>query len=132
MTETEYPNTLIQSGKAFLSNMCKHYGDERGLELWRGMGESMGPGFQNAILLDMLRGGTNKYWVEVRPWLSSNQTKFIEAIKDVRHVTGWGLKQAKDFMDDVRYKNYARLELTDEHDAEWFRRQMKNCGYDAT
>ena len=55
---------------------------------------------------------------------------FINAIKAVRVATGYGLKDAKDFMDQVENVGYSTLSVSPECDVEEFIKQMTQSGYE--
>lgn len=129
MTETkEIPMELVHSGINFLREITAHYGDEQGMALWRSMSNGMGKEIQDAILLSMLRGNVSRQ-VIVAAQVSMDQQRFIDAIKWVRSVTGYGLKDAKDFMDNVRYHGPRVLKLQPDANVRDFVYAMSAAGY---
>jgi|694.fasta_scaffold00027_174 hypothetical protein len=92
----ELPTSLIVSARNLLRDITKYYGDEQGMKMWRSLKEGMGEDLQNAVLMGLLRG--IKYDLKIRTHASKEYRMFINAIKAVRHATGYGLKDAKDFM----------------------------------
>lgn len=126
-TETEIPAQLVHSGIDFLREITHHYGDEQGMALWRSMSDGMGKDIQNAIILNMLRGDAGGV-VTVSAVVPDDQQKFIEGIKWVRHVTNFGLKDAKDFMDKVRW-GPQKLKLSPGVKVRDFAHAMGNAGY---
>ena len=125
---TELPTSLIVSARNLLRDITKYYGDEQGMVMWRSLKEGMGEDLQNAVLLGLLRG--IKYDLKIRTHAPKEGRMFINAIKSVRHVTGYGLKDAKDFMDQVENVGYSTLSISPEADVEEFIKEMTYAGYE--
>jgi len=126
---TEFPASLILSAKNLLRDITKYYGDEQGMTMWCSLEKGMGKDLQNAVLMSLLRG--DKYDLKVRTTLRPKETRqFIGAIKAVRQATGWGLKDAKDFMDQVERYSYATVPIPTNANYEEFIQEMINCGYE--
>ena len=124
----EFPTSLIVSARNLLRDITKYYGDEQGMVMWRSLKEGMGEDLQNAVLLGLLRG--IKYDLKIRTHAPKEGRMFINAIKSVRHVTGYGLKDAKDFMDQVENVGYSTLSISPEADVEEFIKEMTYAGYE--
>ena len=97
--------------------------------MWRSLKEGMGEDLQNAVLMGLLRG--IKYDLKIRTTSQPRENRmFIQAIKSVRHATGYGLKDAKDFMDQVENVGYSTLSVSPEADIEEFIKEMTQSGYE--
>ena len=125
---TELPTSLIVSARNLLRDITKYYGDEQGMKMWRSLKEGMGEDLQNAVLMGLLRG--IKYDLKIRTHAPKESRLFINAIKTVRHATGDGLKDAKDFMDQVENVGYSTLSVSPEADVEEFIKEMNRAGYE--
>jgi hypothetical protein len=124
----EVPTELIHSGIMFLRDLSQYYGDERAMKLWEELRDGMGREVQNAILMTMLRGNYSRQ-ATVTMSVPREYTKFIEAIKNVRQASGYGLKDAKDFVEMVSDKGPQILKLKDDVEVRGFVQNMKNCGF---
>ena len=125
---TELPTSLIVSARNLLRDITKYYGDEQGMKMWRSLKEGMGEDLQNAVLMGLLRG--IKYDLKIRTHAPKEGRMFINVIKSVRHATGYGLKDAKDFMDQVENVGYSTLSVSPECDVEEFIKEMTYAGYE--
>ena len=124
----ELPASLLLSAKNLLRDITKYYGDEQGMVMWRSLKEGMGEDLQNAVLMGLLRG--IKYDLKIRTHAPRESRMFINAIKAVRVATGYGLKDAKDFMDQVENVGYSTLSVSPEADVEEFIKEMTYAGYE--
>lgn len=125
----EFPTSLIVSARNLLRDITKYYGDEQGMKMWRSLKEGMGEDLQNAVLMGLLRG--IKYDLKIRTTSQPRENrKLIEALRAVRHATGYGLKDAKDFMDQVENVGYSTLSISPEADIEEFIKAMTYAGYE--
>lgn len=90
------PNmAVVRSARNFIGCLCETYGSEQGMAVWDHIRKGLGEQIASDIFLGMLTGQG-----DIR--VISMGGQFIEAIKEVRGLTGWGLKEAKDFCDKVR------------------------------
>lgn len=86
---------VVSDGIRFLESLIRHYGNERGLEIWDGMGEVLGKEVKGKILFKMLTGTTG-----TRVAFNAGYcTQAVACIKAIRSATGLGLKEAKDAWD---------------------------------
>jgi hypothetical protein len=92
----EFPISVVRSGVDFLSSLGEFYGNERALQIWDSIRSSIGEDLAGAIFMAMLTGNVTRR-VTIRS-LAPGETLKIEAIKQVREVTGMGLKEAKDLV----------------------------------
>ena len=97
MEDVEYkPNMdVVRSARYFIKSLCETYGHDRGMAVWDQIRAVLGDRAASDIFLGML---TQEYHTVSITRIGSYK---IEAIKLVRHITGFGLKEAKDFVEDV-------------------------------
>lgn len=96
---------VVRSARAFIRCLCEAYGSERGMAVWEHIREGLGDRMAADIFLGMLMGSDE---VEVRSVVPMRK---IEAIKEVRGLTGMGLKDAKDFVERVEFQGPQRLSV---------------------
>jgi ribosomal protein L7/L12 len=87
---------VVRTARSFIRSLCETYGHSQGMQVWDRIRETLGDRAASDIFLGMLTGDYHSVKVT-----RIGQLK-IEAIKEVRHFTGWGLKEAKDFVEDVQ------------------------------
>ena len=111
MDNFEYiPNaSVVRSARAFISSICRCYGTDRGMGIWDHIRTGLGDDIAGDIFMGMLIGSG------INVQVSSAGNNFINSIKEVRVFTGWGLKEAKDFVEAVRDNGPRTLEITDEN-----------------
>ena len=86
---------VVFDGIRFLESLTRHYGPEKGMEVWEKMGEILGPEIKGKVFFSMLTGeSSNRVRVE-----AGDCTQAVAAIKAIRTATGYGLKEAKDLWD---------------------------------
>lgn len=97
-TELHYkPNVnVVRTARSFIRALCETYGHNQGMQVWDRIRETLGDHAASDIFLGMLTGDYHAIKVT-----SIGQLK-IEAIKELRHFTGWGLKESKDFVEAVQ------------------------------
>lgn len=121
------PNAnVVRSARSFIRNLCEVYGHSQGMAVWDKVREVLGERAAGDIFLGMLTADYCEVVVK-----TIGQYK-IEAIKEVRAFTGWGLKEAKDFVESVSWNGPKPINLqpdtmTDEK-VEQFRRNMARIG----
>lgn len=89
--------TVVRTARSFIKSLCETYGSDQGMAVWDYIRKGLGDQIAGDIFLGMLTGKNDVRVVSIGP-------EFISAIKEVRWLTGWGLKEAKDFCDAVRDK----------------------------
>ena len=91
---------VVSDGIRFLESLIIHYGNERGLEIWDALGDTLGREVKGKILFKMLTGtsGTRVAFT------AGSCTHAVPAIKAIRLGTGYGLKEAKDAYDASQQK----------------------------
>lgn len=95
---TDTLNFVISDGIQFLQSLTRHYGPEKGQEVWNAMGEAVGKEVRGKIFFKMIAGETG---VQLR--FNAGDAEMtgnaIPVIKCIRTYTGFGLKEAKDCWD---------------------------------
>jgi hypothetical protein len=125
--EKEFGANLVRSGIDFLAALGEHYGNDRAMELWDGIRSTVGEDLAGAIFMAMLTGEVTRTVLVklVQPDINMK----IDAIKQVRSVTGMGLKEAKDFVEAVCFTGPQRLTLMDGVKINEFVREMNRAGF---
>ena len=86
---------VIFDGIRFLESLTRHYGAEKGLEVWDKMGEAVGDDVKGKVFFSMLTGeSSNRVRIQKGDCIQA-----VSAIKAIRMGTGLGLKDAKDAYD---------------------------------
>lgn len=94
-TETDTLDDVVFDGIRLLESLTRHYGSEKGIEVWEKMGEVLGQEIKGKVFFSMLTGEfSNRVRIERG---TCNQA--VAAIKAIRAGTGYGLKEAKDAWD---------------------------------
>lgn len=98
MTDFQYePNIkVVRAARTFIKAVCEEYGESRGLEFWDNIRKNLGEDIAGDIFFGMI-SDVGRSEILVRT-IGPNK---INAIKEIRTLTGWGLKESKDFTDDV-------------------------------
>ena len=122
--DNEHSAIVIRAGADFLAAMGQYYGSEKAIELWDSIRKNIGEDLAGAIFMSMLTGSSRR---QVTVEYGGGSLK-IEAIKQVRHVTGWGLQEAKDFVEATEFRPM-KLDLLDKISLPSFVNEMKRAGY---
>lgn len=110
MTDFEYKpsSKVVRAARTFIKSVCEVYGPDRGLEFWDNIRKNLGEDIASDIFFGMItQAGTDEVLVK------SIGVQKINAIKEVRQLTGWGLKESKDFIDSVEFNGEQLLKLPD-------------------
>ena len=75
--------------------MQKEYGHEMGLKCFDVMRQTFGEDLVGTVMFGILSGQMHNEVITFR-WNKDPNRKLIEAIKEVRYMSGMGLKEAKD------------------------------------
>jgi len=125
MDDFDYkPNmNVVRNARAFIRSLCDAYGTEQGMAVWDHIRKGLGDQIAGDIFLGMLTGTD-----QIR--VMSIGKEMINAIKEVRWLTGWGLKEAKDFVDAVRDRGPQIIDVADMDQAkvEQFCRNIQKFG----
>jgi len=114
---------VVRTCRAFIRSLCEAYGHGQGLAIWDSVREKLGDRAAGDIFLGMLIKSSEANIVATGP-------NFISAIKELRQLTGWGLKESKEFLDNVRDKGPVALDVTnyDEERLAVFYENMRQIG----
>jgi hypothetical protein len=85
---------VVRGARMFIQSLCEVYGSTQGMAVWDNIRSSLGEQIASDIFLGMLIGGGDIVVHKIGP-------NKIEAIKEVRGLTGMGLKESKDFIEAV-------------------------------
>jgi hypothetical protein len=85
---------VVRSARNFIQSLCEVYGSNQGMAVWDNIRSGLGEQIASDIFLGMLIGGGNIVVHQIGGLK-------IEAIKEVRSFTGMGLKESKDFVEEV-------------------------------
>lgn len=102
MLPEEHKSNLITSGIQFLRTITEAYGSDKGMEMWEKISDSIDPELKGQIFFAMLTGDYEGTITVTGLQTVNGQMLLINAIKEVRAITGWGLKDSKDFVESVR------------------------------
>lgn len=97
-TEDTFDNVVLD-GIRFMESLSKHYGQEKGMEIWEAFGPIMGREVQGKILFKMLTGSYSGR-ISFRQGTARDMGNTVACIKAIRSYTGIGLKDAKDLFDE--------------------------------
>lgn len=123
---------LASHGVEFLRTMCRVRGNEDAMRLWEKMIATF-PELKADVFTMMLTGDTNFIKVRMTPSLRQNGIyNKVSAIKAVRSATFMGLKEAKDWVDNVEMTGSGKLEVADLERRRELRRELRAFGFDVT
>ena len=94
-------DAIIGSGLELMKAITEAFGPEDGLKTWEVFAETMGNDFKHAIFMAMLTGKSAGFVSIFGDKHMITNVNKIETIKVIRSATGWGLKESKDFVDDL-------------------------------
>jgi ribosomal protein L7/L12 len=108
MIPEQHQNTVISSGLNFLRAITEAYGADEGMALWETIANTLDPDVKGQIFFAMIAGTHNDTVVlsNVKPGHDR-----VLGIKEIRHWTGMGLKEAKDVSDWVMYGKSVSLKV---------------------
>lgn len=95
MQEDKSLDYVIFDGVRFLESLTRHYGTDKGMEIWEKMGEVLGSEVKGKIFFNLITRGSSDR-VRIR---RGDCTQAVSVIKAIRTATGFGLKEAKDAWD---------------------------------
>lgn len=125
MDDFDYkPNmNVVRNSRSFIRSLCDAYGVDTGMAVWDYIRNGLGDRIAGDIFLGMLTGQD-----QVRVMSIGNE--MIGAIKEVRWLTGWTLKEAKDFVDAVRDKGPQTIDVAgiNQEKVEQFCRNIEKTG----
>lgn len=114
---------VVRSARSFIQNLCQAYGTKEGMAVWDKIRSNLSEDMASDIFLGMLMGTGDVEVAAIGPHK-------IEAIKEVRAFTGYGLKEAKDFVESVTEQGPKILDCTGRNndDINRFIEAMRKCG----
>lgn len=117
-------SNVVRSARYFIRSLCEAYGASQGMAVWDSIRTTLGETAASDIFLGMLTNDFNVLRVT-----AIGQYK-IEAIKEIRGMTGWGLKESKDFVDEVSSGTVKEIDVAgiDMSVVDNFRRAMARHG----
>lgn len=98
----ETMDMVIRDGIRFMESLTRHYGSDRGQEIWEGIGEIVGKEVKGKIFFAMITGETITDRVFFNVGTADNRGNAVPVIKAIRVATGLGLKEAKDQWDNSK------------------------------
>lgn len=123
----KYSKEMLLATASFLRTVKEHVGSELGEEKVNAMLDAFDPTLKSQLLMAMLLGDIN-ICILARDSVNI-PVKKISAIRAVRTLTGFGLKEAKDIVDDTLHGpvtiegSYSAQELSE------FRKELVDTGY---
>jgi ABC-type Fe3+ transport system substrate-binding protein len=112
MLPEEHKTAIITDGMQFMRTITEAYGADVGMQLWETIADTLDPEVKGQIFFAMITGEYNsKLHICFKPPSAGQPQNAVQAIKAIRTVTGYGLKEAKDMWDDMK-NNGARFTLT--------------------
>ena len=96
--------SVVSSARSFIKSLCEVYGTSQGMAVWDKIRSYLSEEMASDIFLGMLMGPTELKILRVGHYK-------IEAIKEVRALTGWGLKESKDFIEGITDSNPGIINL---------------------
>lgn len=114
---------VVFDGIRFLESLTRHYGAEKGMEVWEKMGEALGDEVKGKVFFSMLTGeSSNRVRIQ-----AGTCTEAVAAIKAIRAGTGYGLKEAKDAWDLSKIK-VVTLDGIDRNEKSHMVRELRRLG----
>lgn len=109
MIPENHVGTIIQSGINFMKAITTAYGSDEGMKLWDSIVSTLDPDIKGKIFWAMITGEYNGivHIRNVEKWADK-----IGLIKEIRNATGFGLREAKDLIDEVFNGKSIKLDLT--------------------
>lgn len=97
---------VISNGIRFLESLTRHYGPEKGQEVWEAMGNALGTEVKGKIFFAMIAGNHSTRTLK---FSSTPASQGVPIIKALREYTGISLVEAKNIWDRSKTSN---IELT--------------------
>lgn len=93
---------VVRDGIRFMESLTRHYGSERGQDIWEGIGEVVGKEVKGKIFFAMITGDTLSDRVTFTCGDAERRGHAVPVIKAIRIASGLGLKEAKDQWDNSK------------------------------
>lgn len=118
---------VVRDGIRFMESLTRHYGPDRGQEIWDGIGQVVGKEVKGKIFFAMITGDILSDQVTFTAGSAEQQGNAVPVIKAIRTYSGWGLKEAKDQWDHSKSgRGVVRCETPDM--ARELIRHLRNLG----
>jgi hypothetical protein len=121
-------NDIIEDGIRFMSSLCMHYGQEKGMECWDVIGKALGREVQGRILFKMTTGSHSGRILFKNGSVNYNGHK-VAGIKLIREASGLGLKEAKDLIDESESRKVSFLLMNSINERD-MRRRFRELGFE--
>lgn len=108
MVPEENAHSIVQSGISFLRSITEAYGPEEGMQVWENIVHNLDSDVKGKIFFAMITG---EYDTLLRLRKVSPTADKIGLIKEVRNITGFGLREAKDLIDELYYGREQTIEM---------------------
>lgn len=95
----ETMDMVVRDGIRFMESLTRHYGPDRGQEIWEGISEVVGKEVKGKIFFAMITGDTLSDRVVFTVGDANGRSNAVAVIKAIRNASGLGLKEAKDQWD---------------------------------
>lgn len=95
----ETMDMVVRDGIRFMESITRHYGPDRGQEIWEGISEVVGKEVKGKIFFAMITGDALTDRVVFTSGTASQSGNAVAVIKAIRNASGLGLKEAKDQWD---------------------------------
>lgn len=109
MIPEDFRDELITTGIHFLRCLTRAYGSEHGMEMWDTISEAIDPELKGQIFFAMLTGEYEGNIVLRGIDRTKMPYQKINAIKEVRGLTGMGLTEAKNLVEGLEIGKTATL-----------------------
>lgn len=113
LSTEDITDRVRRSTISWVVTMQREYGQDMGLKCFDAIRQTFGEDLCGAVLFGIMEGRVHGDQLAIRAMAGGVMRK-IEAIKTVRHITGIGLKEAKDAVEYSEYKTVT-LELSYEY-----------------
>lgn len=95
----ETMDMVVRDGIRFMESLTRHYGPERGQEIWEGINDVVGKEVKGKIFFAMITGDVLTDRVVFTAGIAHQKGNAVNVIKAIRNASGLGLKEAKDQWD---------------------------------
>lgn len=118
---------VVHDGITFLQSLTEHYGSDKGMEIWEGIGEVIGREVKGKIFFAMMTGQSTRRVKFTIDASSVNTPNAVGCIKAIRAGTGLGLKEAKDIYDASKTR-VAEAECRDAEHGRTLAKELRGFG----
>ena len=115
--------SVIRDGIRFMESLTRHYGTDRGQEIWEGIGNVVGTEVKGKIFFAMVSGEISNRVI----FSTTRCTEKVRGIKLIREFTGMGLREAKDLFESAQISPNS-IDCTDSESARTLITQFRAIG----